>query len=215
MSKIVIPNVAAGFIDPNEELVGFQTTKGGGLTNTNFIWDYGVVEKIDKDYPVGVFSDAITLSTLNVDLQQAREALSVDVRVYPSYDLTDVTNFTLYGSLSKRLSTSVTHIINFFPAALEIDNVYIDYSTGYTATNIVYNQNENTTKFNVDVARIKNIFDIDYSENAERNISLRPTEVSYLRNLTKNYLDYSLFLGVESFGISCNFFCPITKFDRW
>ena len=77
MNKIVIPNPGAGFLDPNEELVGFQTTKGGGLTNTNFIWDYGVTEKIDTDYPDGVFSDSITLDTLNVDLEQARAALAI------------------------------------------------------------------------------------------------------------------------------------------
>jgi hypothetical protein len=208
MNKIVIPNPGAGFLDPNEELVGFQTTKGGGLTNTNFIWDYGVTEKIDTDYPDGVFSDSITLDTLNVDLEQARAALAIDLKVYPSYDLTDVTNFTLYGSLTKRLSTSVRHIINFFPAAIEIDKVYFDYSTGYTATNIVYNQNENFTSFDVDVARIKNTLDIDYTVNAERNISLRPDDVSYLRNLTRNYLDYSLFLGSESEEYHVTFFTP-------
>ena len=37
MAKIVVPNTGAGFISPNEDLVGFQTTQGGGLTNTNFV----------------------------------------------------------------------------------------------------------------------------------------------------------------------------------
>lgn len=198
MTKIVIPNVNAGFQDPNEDLVGFQTTQGGGLTNTNFVWNYGVAEKFDKEYPVGVFSDAITLDSLKVDLEEARRALSVDLKVYPSYDLTDVTNFTLYGSLVKRMSTSVTHIINYYPAALEIDNVFYDYTTGFTATNIQFNQNNNYTSFDVDVSRIKNIFDIDYTVNAARNISLRPVEVSNLRNLTDFFRDYALFLGNES-----------------
>ena len=198
MSKIVIPDINTGFLDPNEDLVGFQTTKGGGLTNTNFVWNYGLVEKIDTDYPAGVFSDAITLDTLKVDLEMARKALSADIKVFPSYDLTDVTNFTLYGSLSKRLSTSVTHIINYYPAAIEIDNVYYDYTTGYTATNIQFNQTSNYTKFDVDVARIKNIFDIDFTVNASRNISLRPTEVSKYRDLTSNFKDFALFLDNES-----------------
>ena len=70
MAKIVVPNTGAGFISPNEDLVGFQTTQGGGLTNTNFIWNYGVVEKIDKDYQSGVFSNPITLSDLNVDIDK-------------------------------------------------------------------------------------------------------------------------------------------------
>jgi len=198
MSRIVIPNTGAGFLDPNEDLVGFQTTQGGGLTNTNFIWNYGAVEKIDKDYQSGVFSNPITLNDLNVNILEAKEALSKDLKVYPSYDLTEVTNFTLYGSLTKRFSASIAQIINFFPAAIEVDQVYFDYSTANTATNIVYNQNENTTSFDVDVERIKNIFDIDFSQNAARNIALRPTPVSPLRDMTTFFRDYSLFIGTGS-----------------
>ena len=126
MSKIVVPNTGAGFISPNEDLVGFQTTQGGGLTNTNFVWNYGVVEKIDKDYQSGVFSNPITLDDLNVNLEEAKKALSVELKVYPAYDLTEVTNFTLYGSLTKRFSTSINQIINFFPAAIEVDQIYFD-----------------------------------------------------------------------------------------
>lgn len=208
MAKIVIANPGAGFSDPNEELVGFQTVKGGGLTNTNFTWDYGITEKINEDYQTGVFSGPITLDNLNVDIESAKKAVSLDLRVYPSYDLTDVTNFTLYGSLAKRLSTSVTHIINYFPAALEVDSLYVDYSTGFTATNILFNKNENYTSFNIDVTRIKNIFDIDFTENASRNISLRPSEVSYLRNLTNNYIDYALFFTGESQEYKVKYFIP-------
>jgi len=211
MAKIVVPNTGAGFISPNEDLVGFQTTQGGGLTNTNFIWNYGVVEKIDKDYQSGVFSNPITLSDLNVDIEEAKKALSVDLKVYPSYDLTEVTNFTLYGSLTKRFSASVTQIINFFPAAIEVDEVYFDYSTANTATNIVYNQNENTTSFDVDVSRIKNIFDIDFSQNAARNIALRPTPVSPLRDMTSYYKDYSLFIGTGSTEYQFLLFTPSTS----
>ena len=211
MSKIVVPNTGAGFISPNEDLVGFQTTQGGGLTNTNFVWNYGVVEKIDKDYQSGVFSNPITLDDLNVNLEEAKKALSVELKVYPAYDLTEVTNFTLYGSLTKRFSTSITQIINFFPAAIEVDQIYFDYSSGYTATNIVYNQNENVTSFDINVSRIKNIFDIDFSENASRNISLRPTPVSPLRDMTTFYKDYSLFIGTGSTEYPFILFTPSTS----
>ena len=211
MSKIVVPNTGAGFVSPNEDLVGFQTTQGGGLTNTNFVWNYGVVEKIDKDYQSGVFSNPITLDDLNVNLEEAKKALSVELKVYPAYDLTEVTNFTLYGSLTKRFSTSITQIINFFPAAIEVDQIYFDYSSGYTATNIVYNQNENVTSFDINVSRIKNIFDIDFSENASRNISLRPTPVSPLRDMTTFYKDYSLFIGTGSTEYPFILFTPSTS----
>jgi len=211
MSKIVVPNTGAGFVSPNEDLVGFQSTQGGGLTNTNFVWNYGVVEKIDKDYQSGVFSNPITLNDLNVNLDEAKKALSADLKVYPAYDLTEVTNFTLYGSLTKRFSTSVTQIINFFPASIEVDQIYFDYSSGNTATNIRYNQNENVTSFDINVSRIKNIFDIDFSENAARNIALRPTPVSPLRDMTTFYKDYSLFIGTGSTEYPFILFTPSTS----
>lgn len=208
MSKIVVPNTGAGFISPNEDLVGFQTTQGGGLTNTNFVFNYNVVEKIDKDYQSGVFSNRITLDDLNVDLEEAKKALSVDLKVYPAYDLTEVTNFTLYGSLTKRFSASITQIINFFPAAIEVDSVAFDFSTASTATNIVFDQNGNTTSFDVNVSRIKNIFDIDFSENAARNIALRPTPVSPLRDMTTFFKEYSLFIGTGSTEYQFILFTP-------
>jgi hypothetical protein len=209
MSRVVVPNTGAGFSNPTEDLVGFQSTRGGGLTNTNFKFDTGIVEKINKDYQTGVFSNPITLDTIGVDnIEEARQALAKEIKVYPNFDLTEVTNFTLYGSLSKRLEVSVTQIINFFPAALEIDQVYYDYTTGYTADNIVYNQNEDTTTLTIDVTRIKNIFDIDYTTHAARNISLRPTPVSPLRDLTSNYLKYSLFLGTASTEYQFVYFVP-------
>ena len=212
MSRIVIPNTGAGFSNPTEDLVGFQSVRGGGLTNTTFKFDTGIVEKIDQQYQTGVFSDPITLDSLGVtNIEEARQALSKDIKVYPNYDLTEVTNFTLYGSLTKRLEVSVTQIINFFPAAVEIDQTYYDYSTGYTATNIQYNVNENYTSFNIDVTRVKNIFDIDYTTNAARNVSLRPTKVSPLRDMTNNYKDYSLFLGTGSTEYPFIYFVPTTS----
>ena len=138
MAKIVVPNTGAGFNSTTENLVGFQSVQGGGLTNTNFTFDYGVTEKITQEYQEGVFSDPITLDSLNIDsIEEARITASKDLKVYPNYDLTEVTNFTLYGSLTKRLEVSVTQIINYFPAALEVDQVYFDYTTAFTCSNVV------------------------------------------------------------------------------
>jgi hypothetical protein len=212
MTKIVVPNTGAGFNSPTENLVGLQTVNGGGLTNANFTFDYGITEKITQEYQEGVFSNPISLSTLNIEtIEEAKIAASKDLKVYPNYDLTEVTNFTLYGSLVKRLEVSLLQIINYFPAALEVDQVYYDYSTAFTCTNVFYNQNEETTTFNIDVARIKNIFDIDYSVNASTNIALRPTPVSPLRALTPNYKDYSLFIGTASTEFPLLFFTASTS----
>ena len=180
----------------SDDIVGLQTVDGGGLTQGNFEFTTSVVEKVNRSFNTGVFSSPISLDDLNVNgLLESRVIAAKNYRVYPNYDISQVTNFTLYGSLQKRFSASVTKIINYFPAAIQVDSTYYNYSTANTANNISYDLQENLTTFTVDVSRFKNPFDIDYSVNATRNISVRPLEVSPLRNLTTQYGKYAIYVN--------------------
>jgi len=185
------PNARGTFSD---ELVGFQLVDGGGLTQGNFEFTTNVVEKVNRTFDTGVFSAPISLNDLDFNsLEESKLIMAKNFRVYPNFDISKVTNFTLYGSIRKRFSSSITKIINYFPASIQIDKFYYGLTTGYTAYNISYDDVEGLTTFDLDVTRFKNNFDIDYSENADRNISVRPLEVSPLRNLTRNFLKYAMF----------------------
>jgi hypothetical protein len=185
------PNARGTFSD---NLVGLQLVEGGGLTQSNFEFTTNVVEKVNRTFDTGVFSNPISLNDLDFDsIEESKIVLAKNFKVYPNYDISQVTNFAMYGSLRKRMSSSVTNIVNFFPAAISVDKIYYDFNTGYTAYNISYDDIEGLTTFDIDVTRFKNPFDIDYSENSDRNISVRPFEVSPLRNLTRSFLQYSLF----------------------
>lgn len=185
------PNGSGTFSD---NLVGFQIVDGGGLTQGNFEFTTNIVEKVNRKFNTGVFSDPLNLESLNLNgLAESRAILAKNYTVYPNYDISQVTNFSLYGSLQKRLSVSITKIINYFPAAIEVRQIDNNYNTGFTAENVVYNQVENSTTFNINIERFFNPFDIDYSENAARNISVRPLEVNPLRNLTDSFSRYSVF----------------------
>ena len=196
----------------SDDIVGLQTVDGGGLTQGNFEFTTSVVEKVNRSFNTGVFSTPISLDDLNVDgLLESRVIAAKNYRVYPNYDISEVTNFTLYGSLQKRFSASVTKIINYFPAAIQVDKTYYDYSTANTANNISYDVEEDLTTFTVDVTRFKNPFDIDYSVNATRNISVRPLEVSPLRNLTTQYSKYALYVNDMETEFLMYDFTPSTK----
>jgi len=180
----------------SDNIVGLQIVDGGGLTQGNFEFSTNVVEKVNRKFDLGVFSNPISLEDLNLNsIAQAKEIMAKDFKVYPNFDISQVSTFSLYGSLQKRLSSAITKIINYFPAAIQIDKTYYDLTTGLTAYDIVYDNVEGTTTFKTNVNRFKNPFDIDYSKNADRNIEVRPLEVSPLRNLTRNYLKYSLYVG--------------------
>jgi hypothetical protein len=203
MAKKFIPNTAAsGSGTPFDNIVGLQTVQGGGLTQGNFEFSTQLSEKVNRTFNIGVFQDPVSLQDLDIEsVNQSRELLAKEYRVYPNYDLSQVTNFTIFGSLQKRLEVSVQRILNFFPAALEVDKTYYDYSTGLTVTNISYDSVTNETQFEIDVTRIKNPFSIDYSVNSIINLQNRESEFSPLRDLTNRYRDYSLFNSLGEFPI--------------
>ena len=203
MAKKFIPNTAAsGTGTPFDNIVGLQTVQGGGLTQGNFEFSTQLSEKVNRTFNIGVFQDPVSLQDLDIEsVNQARELLAKEYRVYPNYDLSQVTNFTIFGSLQKRLEVSVQRILNFFPAAIEVDLVYYDYSTGITVSNIVYDSVNNETQFEIDVTRIKNPFSVDYSVNSIINLQNRESEFSPLRDLTNRYRDYALYNALGEFSI--------------
>ena len=196
------PRPSAGDGTFSDNLVGIQLVDGGGLTQANFEFTTSIVEKVNREFNIGAFSDPISLDTLNIDsVLESRAIIAKDFRVYPNFDLSEISRFSLYGSLSKRISTSIQKIINFFPAAIEVSQIRPNASTGTTAINAVYDSLENITTFDIDIQTIRNPFNIDFSVNSTRNISLLEYEVSPLRNLTKEYLKYSLFIGSDEYPL--------------
>jgi hypothetical protein len=186
----------------SDDIVGLQTVTGGGLTQGNFEFTTTVTEKVNRTFNVGAFSEPINLDSLNIqDVEESRRILSTQFRVYPNYDVSQVLNFSLYGSLSKRFSVSVNKIINYFPASLDVNFLNLSLESGYTATNISYDSANDETYFEVDVDRIHNPFDIDYSVNATNNLRIREIEVSQYRNLSNTYLNYSLYLSGSSYPL--------------
>jgi hypothetical protein len=204
------PQPATGAGTFSDNLVGFQLVAGGGLTQGNFEFTTGVTEKSNRTFTTGAFSNPINLEGLGVNsVAQSRAIFENNFKVYPNFDLTQVTNFTSYGSMVKRMSTSVETIISKFPAALEVTFMDENYLTGATATNISYDPITNETSINLNVSRIRNPFDIDFTVNATRNLELREVQVSPLRNMTKEFTKYSLFLG--GIGYDVTYIIPTTS----
>lgn len=188
------PQTASGQGTFSDNLVGFQLVQGGGLTQGNFEFIESVTEKTNRTFSTGNFSDPINLDSLGIEtINQSKTIVENNFKVYPNFDLTQVTNFTLYGSMVKRMSSSVTVIISQFPAALESTFLGINYVTGATAGNIIFDPTTNETSLEFDVTRLRNPFDIDFSVNSTRNLELREIKVSELRNMTTQFSKYSLY----------------------
>ena len=189
------PPAAVGSSTFSDDLVGLQLVAGGGLTLGNFQFTTAITGRNNRTFTTGVFSDPINLENLNIPtIEQAKLIIQKNFQVYPTFDLSQMTSFSWYGSLQKRLATSITKIINYFPAGIQVNSKNLILQTGNTAFNIVYDQTEDETSFEVDVTLMNNPFDIDYSVNALRNIQNRPMTVSRYRNITDNFTDFSLYV---------------------
>jgi len=199
VTKFTCPPQASADNSFSDNLVGFQLVDGGGFTQGNFEFTTAISEKQDRNFEIGSFSDPISLESLNISsVEQSRLIIAKNLQVYPNYDLSQITNFTLYGSLTLRVSAAITKILNFFPAGLQVSSLKPDFSTGYTVTNISYDSVEDETELEIYFDVIRNPFGIDFSVNASRNSAVYEFATSDLRNMTKNYTKYSLFLnGVE------------------
>ena len=198
----VPPQPATGAGTFSDNLVGFQLVAGGGLTQGNFEFTTGVTEKSNRTFNTGTFSNPINLDGMGISsVAQSKAIFENNFKVYPNFDLTQVTNFTTYGSMVKRISTSVEMIISKFPAALEVTLMDENYLTGATATNITYNPILNETTIDLDISRIRNPFDVDFSVNSTRNLELREVQVSPLRNMTTQYAKYSLYYSGVGYDV--------------
>ena len=197
------PRPGSGSYTFSDNIVGLQTVEGGGLTQGNFEFTTSVVEKVNRKFNIGAFSEPISLEDLNIgDLTESRTILATKFRVYPNYDVSQVLNFSMYGSLAKRLQVSVTNIINYFPASLDILFSNLEYVTGATAVNIQYDSVLDETYFEVPVDRINNPFDIDYSLSATTNLNLREITTSKYRNLYNTYLDYAVAINDNNYEVT-------------
>lgn len=183
-----------------DNLVGYQLVQGGGLTFGNFEFTPSLTEKVTPNFYTNIFDRPINLLDLGVsDVSDIRDSIAKELNVVPNYDISQVFNFSLYGSLSKRISVSITKIINYFPASIDVSIYKDDLTTGFTATNIVYDINDTT--FDIDVSRIKNPFGIDFTKNAPINVSTSEIGVSQYRDLTTYFKDYVLDINGSQYPI--------------
>lgn len=202
IKKFTCPPQASAQNSFSDELVGFQLVNGGGLTQGNFEFTTSVVEKVNRNFDTGVFSNPISLNSLGINsVEQARAIFENNFKVYPNFDLTQITNFVQFGSMVKRMSVSITTLISKFPASIEINKLGIDYSDGPTIDSYVYYDKVNQTKVNISVSKIRNPFGIDFSTNSTNNLRLREVQVSPLRNMTLEYTKYSMYVGDVGYNI--------------
>ena len=194
----------------SDNLVGLQITDGGGLTQGNFKFTTTVVEKTNRNFSLGVFSEPISLETLGFqDTTQAKSIFDNNFKLFPNFDETDVSNFVGYGSLSKRFEAAISNIINYFPASIDVSKYRPNFVTGATATGITYNGNENETKLIIPLETVRNPFSVNYTNTSTQTIESLGFGVSKYRDMSKTFLSYVLVLNSNQYPVT--FMTPSTS----
>jgi len=180
----------------SDDLVGLQLVKGGGLTTGVFEFTPNTTDKSNRNFDLGVFSDPISLDSLNIEsIESLKSIVQNNFNVYPNFDFSEITSFTTYGSLQKRISVAVINVINNFPAALLVNKVKVGTYVAETAFNVEYDQIRDETSFEINVKQIKNPLGIDYTKNSKRSIETSIIPLSKYRSFTDNFSKYSLYIS--------------------
>ena len=192
MARRKVPSqVATGAETFSDSLVGRQITDGTSqLTNTNFAIDRIIPEKDSKKFRTSQFSNFLTLDDLKEETDspttssKTKEERKKEIKFKSSKSNAAVSTF---GSLRSRLLASITRIIKKFPATSLVDSESLIKNSIYTAYNISYDFNQNTTEFTVDFAMIYNPLDVSFIKPESNVIPITDNEV---RNFYSSYKKY-------------------------
>jgi len=179
-----------------DKLVGNQFVDGTSqFTLGNFSIASNFTQKDSRDFSLGNFSEPINLETLQItDISESKLLASNKLEVFIKFDRSNVTNYTLYGSLRERLKVAVQQVIKKFPASMQFNQfrTWDDYLSGETATNISFNPNTDETTLSLNLYTLYNPFGIEFTQS-----SLIPTgeDLNIIRNLLFSFKKYSLYLN--------------------
>ena len=203
MARRKVPSqVSTGAETFSDSLVGRQITDGTSqLTNTNFAIDRVIPEKDSKKFRTSQFSDFLTLDDLKEETDspttssKTKEERKKEIKFKSSKSNGAVSTF---GSLRSRLLASITRIIKKFPASVLVDVDSLVKNSNYTAYNISYDINQNTTQFTIDYAMVYNPLDVVFKT---PNSNVIPTTDNEIRNFFSSYKKYVIEVSGTTYQI--------------
>lgn len=185
------------------DLVGVQLASDGGtplFTMGNFSITTNMEPKTDKNFITNNFSQFITLSELNLTLDETNTLLVDNANVILKLDKTKLKNYALFGSLTEFVRVSLENVIINWPASLYMVGVAQNSQgqtlNGYTYEDYTYDLLTNISTFKINTTFINNKFNLNFLLNG--NIINTYNSTNDLRNVTINYDSYVVYTnGIE------------------
>jgi hypothetical protein len=188
------------------DLVGVQLAGNGSttlFTMGNFSITTNMEPKNNKSFITSKFSNFISLTNLDLTLEQTQQLLVDNTSVVLNLDRTNIKNYALFGSLTEFVRISLEDIITKWPASLYLSPLATNSDgftiTGNTFTDYSYDPISDKATFTVDTNFINNSFQINYLANGTILDTFNAT--NDLRNLSINYLSYAISYGNIEFKV--------------
>lgn len=180
-----------------DNLVGNQFVENGGtalFTLGNFVVSTNLQPPNSFNYNLGRYSQFYTLNDINISDTELAILLDNNANAKLKLDESDLLTHAYFGSLTEFIRVSLENIITNWPASLYLNPVATspngNETITYTVTNYSFDPVTQTATFNVPYLGINNKYELNYLVNG--TILNTFNETNPLRNLTVNYLSYSI-----------------------
>ena len=188
------------------DLVGVQLASNGGtplFTMGNFSITTNLEPKSDKTFITNKFSNFVSLTDLDLTLEQAQTLLTNNAGVILNLNKSNLNYYALFGSLTEFVRVSLEDIITNWPASLYMIPVSQTPAgqtiNGFTYENYTYDSLNEIATFKVNTTFINNKFQINYLLNGSIVDTFNST--NDLRNLTINYYSYALLFNDAEYPV--------------
>ena len=187
------------------DLVGNQFASNGGtplFTTGNFAINTNLDPKLDKSYNTNKFSNFVSLSDLDLSVEESQVLLDDNANVILNLDKTNLKYYALFGSLSEYIRVSLEQIILNWPASMYVSPSYVSGNqmvSSPTFQDYTYDNVSQKSTFKVFTNTLTNNYKINYLTNG--NILDTFNALNGLRNLTVNYGYYSIFINGNEYDV--------------
>lgn len=175
----------------SDSLVGLQLTDvNSTFTFGNFAVTTTLDAKPSKIFTTNKFSNFVSLFDLDLTEEETAILLTNNAEVKLKLDKTNLTNYAYFGSLLEYIRVALEEVITKWPASLYTSPISGIYANNLTVEDFNYDSLLEESTFKINTTYIKNPYQINYLQNG--TIVDTFNEENDLRNITVNYLSYSL-----------------------
>ena len=171
----------------------FQTTIFNGNINLTTVLSKDL--EVNRERRITITQKNVSLSDLKINnINEVNNFIKILNKLKLNIDKTNLSNYANYGSLKEKFRFTVNNIINKFPGGLFFDT-FISGISYFNILDYKYDSANDISTFKTPITIISNPFFLNLNDNS----NFESNEIS---NVTKRFLDYTLFYNNINYGIN-------------